>query len=169
MIVCKKCNNPQDNSDFYRNNRVCKECKSIESKVNYLKNKAIIAERHRLYRRDNKVKIKKYQEQRYLKIKDDLRYQQYNLTREDFEKLLSSQGNRCACCGEASPGLRDWNVDHDHNCCPGKESCGKCIRGLLCSHCNPMLGFAKDNISRLQSAINYLRVWQGLDKNPEVC
>ena len=23
-------------------------------------------------------------------------------------------------------------VDHDHLCCPGKKSCGKCIRGALC-------------------------------------
>ena len=27
-------------------------------------------------------------------------------------------------------------IDHDHRCCPGSESCGKCIRGILCSSCN---------------------------------
>src|SRR4029077_2130187 len=31
-------------------------------------------------------------------------------------------------------------VDHDHNCCPGAHSCGKCIRGILCGTCNSALG-----------------------------
>jgi hypothetical protein len=36
-------------------------------------------------------------------------------------------------------GLRPFCVDHDHTCCPGEYTCGKCVRGLLCDDCNKKL------------------------------
>jgi Recombination endonuclease VII len=48
-------------------------------------------------------------------------------------------------------------IDHDHSCCPhGGRSCGKCIRGILCTKCNSFLGHYKDNIQTIQELINYL-------------
>ena len=29
--------------------------------------------------------------------------------------------------------VRPLDVDHDHACCPGARSCGKCVRGLCCT------------------------------------
>jgi hypothetical protein len=37
-------------------------------------------------------------------------------------------------------GATGFVIDHDHNCCHGGASCGKCIRGILCSACNLSLG-----------------------------
>ena len=31
-------------------------------------------------------------------------------------------------------------VDHDHGCCPGMLSCGKCVLGYLCWRCNSAEG-----------------------------
>lgn len=36
-------------------------------------------------------------------------------------------------------------VDHDHACCPGHYSCGKCVRGLLCQDCNIAAGKLRDD------------------------
>jgi hypothetical protein len=47
-------------------------------------------------------------------------------------------------------------VDHDHECCPGKTSCGKCVRGLLCHHCNTALGYARNNPTILRALADYL-------------
>lgn len=47
-------------------------------------------------------------------------------------------------------------IDHDHACCPGKTSCGSCVRGLLCGNCNLMLGLCGDSITILAAAIDYL-------------
>lgn len=61
----------------------------------------------------------------------------YNLTAEQYDDLVEDQQGRCALCGRAEPGGKgSWHIDHDHSCCPGRTSCGKCVRGLLCNGCN---------------------------------
>jgi recombination endonuclease VII len=47
-------------------------------------------------------------------------------------------------------------IDHDHKCCSGPHSCGKCVRGVLCQHCNQGLGNFKDDPEILKRAIAYL-------------
>lgn len=65
------------------------------------------------------------------------RMRRYGLTVEQYDFLLESQGGRCAVCRSHSPGpTENWHIDHDHRCCDGNRSCGKCVRGLLCQECN---------------------------------
>lgn len=72
-----------------------------------------------------------------------------------WERFNLQQG-RCAIC-DTEFGSSTPHVDHDHKCCPPKSSsCGKCIRGLLCTQCNTALGLMKDDPARLVSAVNYL-------------
>jgi hypothetical protein len=33
-------------------------------------------------------------------------------------------------------------TDHDHECCPGRRSCGHCVRGVVCATCNSLLTVA---------------------------
>lgn len=77
----------------------------------------------------------------------------YNLQISDVQAMYLEQFGRCKICSEALP-FDKVNVDHCH-------SSGK-IRGLLCSSCNKMLGFAKDNIKTLEKAIKYLEIYHGL-------
>jgi hypothetical protein len=73
-----------------------------------------------------------------------------------WERLFTHQDRRCAICRCEVPTKKGWNIDHDHKCCPGPRSCGKCVRGILCSHCNTGLGQFFDDPTILQSAIDYL-------------
>lgn len=89
----------------------------------------------------------------------------YRITPEQYDELLEKQGGRCAipACGAIEPGgMGHWHVDHDHSCCPDKKSCGRCVRGLLCSRCNPMLGMARDDKEILRSAVDYLENFSAL-------
>lgn len=83
----------------------------------------------------------------------------YTLTVEEYWALYEAQGGRCALCVRASGQTRRLSVDHDHGCCPGKTSCGKCVRGLLCRPCNTLLGRARDAIEFFQRCIDYLTTW----------
>lgn len=75
----------------------------------------------------------------------------YNLSIDQILDLWRDP--RCAIC--SSP--NDLNIDHDHACCPGFGSCGKCVRGLLCRDCNFALGSARDSIETLEGMISYLK------------
>lgn len=59
----------------------------------------------------------------------------YNLTLEQWNDLYVRQGGLCAICMRKLRKDRA-QTDHDHACCPGATSCGKCVRGLLCKDCN---------------------------------
>ena len=88
----------------------------------------------------------------------------YKMSLADYQKRLEEQGNKCAnpFCDATAASVRYQRlmVDHDHKCCAGRTSCGKCVRGLLCSKCNSALGHAKDSIVRLQGLISYLEKYE---------
>ncbi len=64
-------------------------------------------------------------------------------------------GYNCAIC-KRKPSNKPLSIDHNHACCPGGKTCGKCIRGLLCRRCNTVLGLVNDDASILLSALKYL-------------
>ncbi len=77
----------------------------------------------------------------------------YKLTPVGYIKLLIRQRFSCALCHTSDVKLV---VDHDHSCCPGRESCGKCVRGLVCYNCNIFLGRYDTNPDILQQTHEYL-------------
>ena len=82
----------------------------------------------------------------------------YGLDRDSYNALVDAQGGRCAICGTV-PESGPLFVDHNHTCCPGQNTCGNCVRGLLCKHCNLVLGIVKDSATRLRSAADYLDIY----------
>lgn len=69
----------------------------------------------------------------------------HRLTVDRYKQIRDRQGGTCAVCRRCAyrdpqVGAVPLYVDHDHDCCPGRESCGRCVRGLLCSGCNGTLG-----------------------------
>jgi hypothetical protein len=69
----------------------------------------------------------------------------YGITPTEYDAMHLSQRGKCACCGTS----KVTALDHDHQ--TGK------VRELLCNNCNCMLGFAKEDVNRLQAGIRYLQ------------
>lgn len=73
----------------------------------------------------------------------------YGMTLDDWQTLWAAQSERCGLCGAAETDGKYWHVDHDHT--------SGVVRGILCHGCNTGLGNFRDDPSRLELAINYLR------------
>jgi len=87
-------------------------------------------------------------------LQDKYLMRNYNLTLDDYLKMLEKQNNLCLICNEegfimdkAKHKLK-LVVDHNHET--------GVVRGLLCHNCNRGLGLFKDKVSVIQKAINYL-------------
>ena len=85
----------------------------------------------------------------------------YGITLNRYEQLLGEQGGACRICGKANRNGDRLSVDHDHACCPGRKSCGACVRGLLCHACNQGLGKFVDSPLLLRAAAAYLESARG--------
>lgn len=83
---------------------------------------------------------------------------QYDLTLEQYEEMLKTQGGVCLLCKKPETLksvsknkiiTRSLAVDHCHK--TGR------VRGLLCGKCNKALGLFNDSTELLSKAISYLR------------
>lgn len=84
--------------------------------------------------------------------------QVYGLEDGEYDLLYEMQGGKCAGCQRATGKSKKLSIDHDHSCCPGPVSCGKCVRGLLCTQCNKgVLGHSRDSIEFFERFIDYLK------------
>lgn len=83
----------------------------------------------------------------------------FGISADQYASMLKAQGGGCAVCGEQCRTGRSLAVDHDHTCCPGQKTCGKCVRGLLCQRCNMGIGMLGEDPIRLWSAMAYVAKW----------
>lgn len=89
-------------------------------------------------------------------VRDHLLNRRYGLSSGDYERLVEAQEGRCAICGR-TPEEADFRrrgqvlvlcIDHCHD--SGE------IRGLLCGHCNSLVGHADDDPAILRAAADYV-------------
>lgn len=107
------------------------------------------------------AKKKEYRRRHPASSRAELLASRYHMTLEQYDQMLVAQGGVCAICGRPEEivdrGTRSsLAVDHDHACCPGARSCGRCVRGLICNRCNRMLGLGSDDPLILAAAAEYL-------------
>jgi hypothetical protein len=102
-----------------------------------------VKERSAQWYQDNKEHKDLYDRRRILKLK-------YNITPEDYNRMLDQQNGCCKICNVHYLTLnRILAVDHCH-------TTGR-VRSLLCNNCNTGLGLFKDNIELMKKAIDYLQ------------
>ena len=119
----------------------CKACRYLEYKAWYSKNKHKAFAYSKQWHNANPEKVKISQRKSEIKRK-------YNLSWDQYLSKLSLQDSKCAICSSSLIGHRNCCVDHNHDT--------NQIRDLLCSQCNKLIGFARENSSILQAAIVYL-------------
>ncbi len=133
MKTCTKCGETKPLSEFH-NNKGHKDGKRYWCKVCH---KSSAAD----YYKQNKGSIQKYNREYRLK-------QNYNITSEEYDEMLESQGGRCAICNGINANGRRLAVDHNHKTLE--------IRGLLCDMCNQAIGLLRDDTELLLRAVGYL-------------
>jgi hypothetical protein len=133
MKTCKTCQVEKSTDDFYLtyHGRPAGECKACAAD----RKKASRAKR-------SKEELAAIENRAYL-------LRTYGLTPEAYADLTK---DGCAVCGSTD----NLRVDHDHSCCPGKKTCGNCIRGALCNNCNAAEGYLNSNPERVASLLAYV-------------
>ena len=124
-----------------------------EHKVYYIENKEAILARNKAYRESHWDEIKSQRAMHHQDNKEEIQARRilriYGLPRSVHQALVAKG---CAICGSKE----NLHIDHDHTCCPGKGSCGECVRGVLCADHNLGLGRFHDDPVMLGRAIAYL-------------
>ena len=148
MKICKKCKEEKSFDEFYPSkdskdglNYRCKVCRKKEA--NDWNNK-------------NKERVQSRQDYSYNKNR---KYSRHGISERQFDWLLEQQAGMCLICDRRLDikVKKDIVIDHDHTCCSGVYSCGKCIRGLLCQLCNKGIGQLQDSVAILEKSISYLK------------
>lgn len=87
----------------------------------------------------------------------------HGLSLPRYVEMLVAQNFRCALCKlvemtshRRTNGGKRLCIDHDHKCCPGAYSCGRCVRGLLCDFCNLVVGRFERDPALFDNVTTYL-------------
>ena len=117
--------------------------RKLQMREYYQKNKDKIRATAKKWKIDNREKVTKNNFEYKLKTL-------YKITPEHLKLMYKEQGDSCKICNTHKDDLKNGLfIDHCHKTLE--------VRGLLCQHCNSMLGFCKDDPERLEKAKQYLK------------
>lgn len=168
---------------YYRNqnNIRCKKCSYEISKKYRQENKGSINEKIRIKRKENleyadkiRKRDREYQNSKYHEKREEILRKRrefneknpevvrstnlrkmYKMTIDEYEKMVKDQDNKCKICRmpetaihQKTKEIKRLSVDHCH--------ATKKVRGLLCTRCNCMIGYARNSKELLNSGIDYL-------------
>lgn len=158
MKQCKSCGREKDKKEFHGHSAKCKPCqtdycKSIDVGTSRLCKRCLMEKPIEEFRKNNRCRGGRAH---WCSRCEMVRRFEVHYGIENIYEFIKDKS--CGIC--ANPifeGYGGFAIDHDHNCCKGVKTCGKCIRGILCGGCNKGLGGFRDNIISLQNAIIYLR------------
>ena len=158
---CKKCNQFKDETEFGTNNSAknglssyCKSCTYIRIKEWKKNNLDKVKQQRQRYKEKNMKKRKNYRDDNKDVIKNYALKSNYGIDLKEYMDMYLKQNGLCAICHQPQKN-NDFLLSVDHNHLNNK------IRGLLCRNCNIGLGYFKDNIELLNSAIVYLNDQNG--------
>jgi len=175
MRVCSVCKLEKPDSLFYKNSYIkpdsirkyCNDCRNECRRRTHLKEPEINRAQGRKNYNKNQEKINAGAREK--RKNDPLRFKGYCLKKSygiglvEYDELLKKQNGVCAICKHTetsihhiSKKLKFLAVDHDRKCCPTIDTCGKCIRGLLCTRCNTGIGKMRDDPELLRTAAEYI-------------
>lgn len=80
----------------------------------------------------------------------------YGLTVEQLVEMVGTLGWACELCGDYGNAGECEVIDHDHSCCPTLPACGLCVRGVLCTACNNLVGRIEARKPVYERALRYL-------------
>lgn len=138
-VYCKSCT-----SGYHKEKGYAKKPENIERQRQYS-----LARYHAMSEEDKKAQNSSDSKH------DQYVRRTYNVSSGWYAEQLEKQNGVCAICGLPERSDRRLCVDHDHSCCPGDTSCGKCVRGLLCLTCNKRLAVV-ENTTWIKLAEDYL-------------
>jgi len=131
MKPCATCNEVKPLSEFYKN-PTGKDGYFIHCKFCHMK------------------KSKKWAEDNVERYKNNELIRRYGITWQKFNDMIEDQSGQCAICATHFVTSKNTQVDHCH--------LNNNVRGLLCNHCNLVLGHAKDSVQILENAVEYLKL-----------
>lgn len=146
--------------------KICTGCKILKNISAFGKNKTAFdglntwcKDCHKAYRK--RVKDKDPEQFNF-----NERLRRHNITADVYEQMFQEQNGVCARCERPETliingKLVRLSIDHDHSCCSGRYSCGKCVRGLLCRTCNVRLGYIEVAESEHEKDRKYLNDYSG--------
>ena len=140
MKYCNGCSTERDLAKFWKGQSLCIDCSKDRQKTRW------------------QSRTPKKRLEQHLKYK-------YGVTHEQFTEAWERQGGKCAICSIELPDLmtydnrrRGYAIDHNHETME--------FRGILCLHCNSLLGMARESARILASAIGYLEQNGSYPSNP---